>query len=79
MKMKRVLNDKFMFFPRTWSLPGEASEFRNRFIDRNGRLVNRRKTYIIKPDNMAQGRGIYLSRNCDQIIDNCSQGGGWVV
>ena len=65
MKIKRAFPDKYAFFPRTWILPGEASDFRNRFIDRNGRVINRRKTYIIKPDNMAQGRGIYLSRNHD--------------
>lgn len=42
--------------------------------------MNRRKTFIVKPDNLAQGRGIYLSRNCEKIIENCTnEGGGWVV
>ena len=80
MKMRRAFPDKFQFFPRTFILPGEASEFRNQFIDRQGRPINRRKTFIVKPDNLAQGRGIYLSRNCEKIIESCSnEGGGWVV
>lgn len=47
----------------------EASEFRNNFIDKYGRTVQKRKTYIVKPDNMAQGKGIWLSRNFDKIIE----------
>ena len=43
-------------------------------------MHNRRKTYIIKPDNQAQGRGIYLSRSFDKIMENVVEnGGGWVV
>ena len=53
MKMRRVFPEEYQFFPRTFILPGEASEFRNQFIDRQGRPCNRRKTFIVKPDNLA--------------------------
>ena len=79
-KIKKVYPEKFKFFPRTWILPMEASEFRNNFIDKYGRTVQKRKTYIVKPDNMAQGKGIWLSRNFDKIIEQTTNyGGGWVV
>jgi tubulin polyglutamylase TTLL6/13 len=52
-KLRKAFPDKFQFFPRTWILPGEASEFRNQFIDRCGRQINQRKTFIVKPDNLA--------------------------
>ena len=78
--MKKAFPDEYRFFPRTFIMPGEASEFRNQFTDRHGRAINRRKTFIVKPDNLAQGRGIYLSRNCEKIIEQCTnEGGGWVV
>ena len=60
-------------------MPSEQSDFRNNFVDKHGRPIQRRKTYIVKPDNLAQGKGIFLSRNCDKIIDACSENGGWVV
>lgn len=80
MKMKRVYPEQYKFFPRTWILPQEASEFHNMFIDKYGRPIQRAKTYIVKPDSLCQGRGIYLSRNYEKIVENCSQGDmGWVV
>ena len=52
--MKKLYPDLFKFFPKTWILPMESSEFHNQFIDKMGRpLHNRRKTYIVKPDNAA--------------------------
>ena len=42
------------------------------FIDKYGRPIQRAKTYIVKPDSLCQGRGIYLSRNYEKIVENCS-------
>jgi tubulin polyglutamylase TTLL6/13 len=53
MKMKKIFPNKYNFFPRTWLLPMEASEFRNQFIDKFGRLVQKKKTFIVKPDNLS--------------------------
>ena len=81
MKMKKVFPDKFKFFPKTWVMPMEACEFQNQFIDKYGRPSKmNRKVYIVKPDNMAQGKGIYLCRDPQKIIDNTTnEVGGWVV
>jgi len=80
MKMKKAYPNEFDFFPKTYILPGESSEFRNNFIDKYGRTIQKKKSYIVKPDNLAQGRGIYLSRNFDKIMEQVSaEGGGWVV
>ena len=51
MKMKKVYPEQYKFFPRTWILPQEASEFHNMFIDKYGRPIQRAKTYIVKPDS----------------------------
>lgn len=52
MKMKRIYPEQYKFFPRTWILPQEASEFHNMFIDKFGRPIQRAKTYIVKPDSL---------------------------
>ena len=79
MKLSKFYPEQFKFFPKTWILPSEHGDFRNNFIDKHGRPIHRRKTYIVKPDNLAQGKGIFLSRNCDKIIEATENGGGWVV
>ena len=81
MKLKKVHPTAYNFFPKTWVMPMEACEFQNQFIDKYGRPSKQfRKTYIVKPDNMAQGKGIYLCRDYNKIIENTTNdGGGWVV
>jgi tubulin polyglutamylase TTLL6/13 len=53
MKLCKHYPEDFKFFPKTWIMPSEQSDFRNNFIDKNGRPVQRRKTFIVKPDNLA--------------------------
>jgi tubulin polyglutamylase TTLL6/13 len=33
MKMKRVAAEHFCFFPRTWNLPSEETDFRSQFLE----------------------------------------------
>jgi hypothetical protein len=61
-------------------VPNEATDLRTtneNYLRRyNGR---RRPTYIVKPEGLCQGQGIYLSRNIERVIHRCSQEGGYVV
>ena len=80
MKMKRAYPDQYKFFPKTWSLPQESTDFINTFLQANGKRVSRKKTYIVKPEGLSQGQGIFLSRHCDRIVKKCGDGEmGYVV
>ena len=56
---------EYSFYPRTWVLPGELSDFRAQFDEKGNSIGN--KIYIIKPDTGCQGRGIFLTRTFDQV------------
>lgn len=79
MKMQRQFPQEYDFFPKTWLLPSEAIDFRNQFSDTvNGKQVQKsqkRKTYIVKPEGLSQGKGIFLSRNLDEIMEACKEEG----
>ena len=79
MKMQRAFPSEYKFFPKTWLIPQEATDFRKQFVDNNGKPLPKKKTYIVKPEGLSQGQGIYLSRNCEKIIENCQAEGGWIV
>ncbi len=44
MRMRKLFKDDFDFFPQTWVLPLELSDFKNQFNEK------RAKTFIIKPE-----------------------------
>merc|ERR1719352_2203403 len=48
-------------FPDTWILPTDLSDFKMQF---NGK---RNKTFIVKPSDGYQGRGIFLTRDFESI------------
>jgi tubulin polyglutamylase TTLL6/13 len=56
------MGEHFDFFPPTWILPADNKSFKEQFNNK------RAKTFIIKPESQCQGRGIFLTRNCDWII-----------
>jgi len=35
----------------------------------------KRRTYIVKPEALSQGKGIFLSRSLDEIMDSCKEEG----
>ena len=65
MKMFRAFPDEYRFFPKTWLMPQEATDFRKQFTTADGKPLRKKKTYIVKPEGLSQGQGIYLSRNCE--------------
>ncbi|SOV14699.1 tubulin--tyrosine ligase, putative [Plasmodium sp. gorilla clade G2] len=61
-KMKKYFPQCYNFFPMTWILPNELSDFKNYFKKKGSS-----KTYIVKLKNSCQGKGIYLTQNLDNI------------
>ena len=60
MRMHKKFPEYYNFFPKTYILPADNSEFMKQF---NGKF---NKTFILKPEASCQGRGIMLVRRpCD--------------
>ena len=59
--MQRAFEKEYDFFPKTWILPYEATDFKAQFTQKKA------KTFIVKPVASCQGRGIYLTRNYESI------------
>lgn len=55
-RMRTAYPKNYAFFPLTWLLPSEWSEFKKQF-------TGKPKTFIVKPEASCQGRGIFLVRN----------------
>lgn len=64
MKMKKLLPNDYDFFPKTYMLPFDYSDFREDAIKAKN------PTWIVKPEDQCQGRGIYLTRNWEHIKAN---------
>ena len=64
-RMLKMFPREYSYYPRTWVLPGELSDFRSQFDEKGHSIGN--KIYIIKPDTGCQGRGIFLTRTFDQV------------
>ena len=60
MRMRRAFPDQYKFFPQTYLLPAEYNEFR-------AQCLKTTSTYIVKPEAGCQGRGIFLTRTCDNV------------
>jgi len=61
MRMRKYFPEKYNFFPLTWHLPNDYNDFREQLAQ------NRGKTYIVKPEAMSQGRGIYLTKSPEDV------------
>lgn len=68
-RMRRSFPRKFGFYPRTWVLPAEWGGFKAEF-DPNGKSA---RTFIIKPENGCQGRGIFLTQDLQRVDSSESQ------
>ena len=62
--MQKYFPQEYQFFPKTWLLPSDTKAFKDQFNERKA------KTFIIKPENSCQGKGIFLTRNYDWIVPN---------
>ena len=46
--MKKVFKDDYNFFPQTWILPSEMTDFRNQFTNVKSKKIGH-KIFIVKP------------------------------
>lgn len=61
LRMRKQFPKEYRFFPDTWILPTDLSDFKLQFQSGKG------KTFIIKPDNGCQGKGIFLIRDVEKV------------
>ena len=67
MNMYKVYPQQYDFFPKTWLLPSQYTDLRNHFAHNLSAKKKDKVTYIVKPDNSCQGKGIFLTRNVEVI------------
>ncbi|NXC29424.1 TTL13 polyglutamylase, partial [Campylorhamphus procurvoides] len=60
-RMLRLFPKEYIFFPRTWCLPADYGDF-NAY-----RSMRKTRTFICKPDNSCQGRGIFITHHPEDI------------
>lgn len=71
LRMKKHFQKEYRFFPDTWILPTDLADFKQQFT------AKKNKTFIVKPDNGYQGKGIFLTRDFEKIPIDYSQ--TWVA
>ena len=64
MKMRKKFPEDYTFFPMTWMLPVEFHELRAYF---ESKPKGKARTFIVKPEAMSQGKGIFLTRRIEDI------------
>ena len=69
MNMLKAFPNHYDFFPKTWILPQQMNDLRNHAQANQYNTKKNKVTYIVKPDNSCQGKGIYLTRNIEQVSD----------
>ncbi|KAE9041938.1 hypothetical protein PR003_g10686 [Phytophthora rubi] len=62
-RMKKLFPGEYDFVPRTWILPFDQYEFQQNFNSEG----ESQRTFIVKPDHMCQGKGVFLTRKLSQI------------
>ncbi|XP_009992599.1 PREDICTED: tubulin polyglutamylase TTLL6, partial [Chaetura pelagica] len=60
-RMLRLFPKDYNIFPRTWCLPADYGDFQAY------RRTRRSRTFICKPDSGCQGKGIFITRNAEEI------------
>lgn len=60
MSMREHFPEEYNFFPETWTIPLQFSQFRHYYESVE---KGKARTYIVKPEALSQGRGIFLTRN----------------
>jgi len=61
LRMRKQFAKEYRFFPDTWILPTDLSDLKQQFSN------SKNKTFIVKPDNGCQGKGIFLVRDVEKV------------
>ena len=64
-KMRKMFPQEYSFFPESWTLPEDIEAFKREAETRKG------ATWILKPANLSQGRGIVITSNLDNLGHCC--------
>jgi len=62
MRMLKLLPDEYDFFPFTYMMPHDYKDFINETSSKKNA-----RTFIVKPEDSCQGKGIFITRNPDDI------------
>ncbi|XP_074653946.1 tubulin polyglutamylase TTLL11-like isoform X2 [Tubulanus polymorphus] len=68
--MRHVFPEEFNYYPKTWFLPHQYNEFAEDVRAARERRPKRKQTYIVKPNDGAQGDGIYLIKGPEDLRFN---------
>ncbi|XP_050165358.1 tubulin polyglutamylase TTLL13-like isoform X2 [Myiozetetes cayanensis] len=60
-RMLRLFPKEYNIFPRTWCLPADYGDFHAY------RSMRKTRTFICKPDNSCQGKGIFITHHPEEI------------
>jgi len=63
-RMRKAFKKDYNFFPPTWLLPGDWNDLRAEIAK------GKNRTYIVKPEALSQGKGIFLTKTFDNIGPN---------
>ncbi|EDV26522.1 uncharacterized protein TRIADDRAFT_22537 [Trichoplax adhaerens] len=63
-RLYKLFPEEYKIYPRSWCLPADYSDLMAYSRSKKN------KTYIIKPENSCQGKGIYLVKNIKDIKPN---------
>lgn len=62
-RMQKLFPAEYRFIPPTWVLPDDINDLERRFGDSQESKV----IYIVKPDHLCQGKGIFLTTELDRL------------
>ena len=65
-RLRQFFPDEFSFYPQTWLLPDDQESFEAYASGKKGK--GKKKTYIVKPDEGAQGEGIFLIQHPRDLL-----------
>lgn len=64
MRMRKKSPEEYQFFPLTWNLPLDYNEFKQYY---ETKPKGKTRTYIVKPESLSQGKGIFLTKKIEDI------------
>lgn len=69
-RMMRIFPKEYSFIPATWILPDDLGDLEKRF----GEGGESKAIYIVKPDHLCQGRGIFLTTELERLKKASDEG-----